>query len=40
MNELEKALGNISKEELQIAIATIKLYRLNKIKYNSNAKRL
>lgn len=34
MDELKKALGNISEEELQMAIATIKLYRLNKIKYN------
>lgn len=40
MDELRKALGNISEEELQMAIATIKLHRLNKIRYNSIAEKL
>jgi len=31
MDELKKALGNISEEELQMAIATIRLYRLNRV---------
>ena len=40
MNELEKALGNISEEELQIAITAVKLYRLNKVNYHKIATQL
>lgn len=40
MDELKKALGNVSAEELQMAIATIKLHRLNRIKYNKIATQL